>query len=237
MPYCSKCGVQVGNDIHKCPLCDFPIPNINKYDEDRKKFPDPENSYPLKLLAKKRRWLSIITTLLLIIGGLVLFIDYRVDKNISWAWIVTSCLVATWVYTFLLFNFINNYYINIFLFSLTTIAFTSSLDYVLDKEISWFYSLALPATFMFTVLALIFTFLFNKTKKRGINVVSFILLPAGVYCVWIEGFISQFLLGKIVLYWSIIVLIIAFPISFLLLYLHYGISEKYWVKLKRKFHF
>ena len=237
MPYCSKCGVQVESSIKNCPLCQFPIPNIEGIDTVESNFPNPENSYPLKRLAKKKRWFSILTTLIIIIIGLNIFIDFKYDSLLQWSKIVTVCLLTTWVYIFLFFGFINSFIINLVLFSANTLLLTVLLDYIFDNKLTWFYELSLPIILMFTVLAILFAFLFSKTKRKGINVVSYILLPASIYCIGTEAFISKYILGEIVLYWSLIVLITALPISFLLLYLHYGIPEKYWVKLKRKFHF
>lgn len=237
MPYCAKCGVEVENNVEGCPLCQFPIPDIEHYNEVHTKFPDPENSYPLKMLAKKKKWLSIVTTVYFIIGSLLLFIDYNSNQLLEWSKYAVISLMASWVYVFLLFGFIKNFLANLFIFSVNTLALTLALDYVFDYELNWFYSLSMPIVVMFTLLSMLFAFLFSKTRRKGINVVSFILLPASFYCIGTEAFISKYILGRVVLYWSIIVLIAALPISFLLLYLHYGIPEKYWVKLKRKFHF
>ena len=57
MSYCPKCGVQVENQRQTCPLCSFPIPNIE--DPQKNNIEREEyllNRYRIKKEENRRRW-------------------------------------------------------------------------------------------------------------------------------------------------------------------------------------
>ncbi|SHJ47579.1 DUF6320 domain-containing protein [Tepidibacter formicigenes] len=236
MPYCSKCGVEVDYNIRKCPLCDFSIPEIEEEEKkDTDRFPTPQNTYPRKVKKRKRKVFIIISVILLSLLGVMIFQNISTLGRLTWSKYSTISIIASWIYLFFLFGFIPKFRVSLIGISINTIILLYFLD-ILDGKLEWFISIGLPCVFMCTVATIINAYLFKKTRKKGLNIVSYILLAIAFYCIGIEAFISLYTKEFVELYWSIIVSIILIPLSLLFLYLHYGLPEKYKTKLKRKFH-
>lgn len=236
MPYCSKCGVEVDYNVGECPLCDFPIPKIEP--EEKKeinRFPSPQNDYPNKVKKRKQRIFIIISVILLTIVELMLFQNFSVEGKLTWSRYSAVSITASWIYLFFLFKFIPKFRISVIGISITTIILLYFLD-ILNGSLDWFVSIGLPCVLMSTITTLIFAYLFKKTKRKGLNIVSYILMSITLCCIVIEAFISLHTNHFIKLYWSLIVALSLFPFSVLFLYLHYGLPEKYKIKLERKFH-
>ncbi|SHK02639.1 DUF6320 domain-containing protein [Paramaledivibacter caminithermalis] len=235
MPYCSKCGVEVDYNIKKCPLCDFPIPPIEPEEKEEDRFPSPQNSYPNKVKKRKRRAFIIISVILLTTIELMLFQNFSIEGKLTWSKYSVVSIVASWIYLFFLFRFIPRFRISVIGISITTIIFLYILD-ILNGRLDWFILIGLPCTIMGALTTIIFAYLFKKSKRKGLNIVSYILMGLTLYCIVIEVFISLHIRHFVTLYWSIIVALALLPISILFLYLHYGLPEKYKIKLERKFH-
>ena len=57
MPYCPKCGVQVKKNRPSCPLCSFPIPNVEEPEENSiQREKHLLNRYRIKQAENRRRW-------------------------------------------------------------------------------------------------------------------------------------------------------------------------------------
>lgn len=235
MPYCSKCGVEVDYNIKKCPLCDFPIPVIEPEEKKEDRFPLPQNSYPDKVKRRKRRTFIIISVILLTMVELTLFQNFSVSGEFTWSKYSAVSIIASWIYMFFLFRFIPKFRISVIGISITTIFLLYFLD-SFNGKLEWFVLIGLPCVLMGALTTIIFAYLFKKSRKKGLNIVSYILLALTLYCIVIDAFISLHTNHFIKFYWSIIVALALLPISILFLYLHYGLPEKYKIKLERKFH-
>lgn len=235
MPYCSKCGVEVDNNIRECPLCDFPIPVIESEEKEEDRFPSPQNSYPYKVEKRKRRTFIIISVILLTSVELMLFQNFSIEGKLTWSRYSAVSIIASWIYLFFLFRFIPKFKISVIGMSITTIILLYFLD-IFDGELEWFISIGLPCVLMGTISTIIYYHLFKRAKKKGLNIVAYILLALILYCIGIDAFISLHLHHFIKLSWSISVALGLLPISILFLYLHFGLPEKYKIKLERKFH-
>lgn len=237
MPYCSKCGVEVDYRIEECPLCDFPIPEIKPEEEqENDRFPTPENIYPQKVKKRKRRAFVTISVIFLSSIGLMLFQNISGSGTLTWAKYSIVSIIAGWIYLFFLLELIHKFRTSLIGISINTIVLLYFLD-IFNGELEWFVLIGLPCVFMCTVATIIIAYIFKKTRKKGFNIASYIILAIVLYCIGIDAFISLQTKHYVQLYWSIIVAISLLPISILFLYLHYGLPEKYMIKLKRKFHF
>ncbi len=87
MPYCSKCGVEVGDKQDNCPLCHFPIPDISVKHEPEKeaRFPDVKNIYTQLALDFKRKSFYALTFLLLGNAIGLMYTNYMIDNELSWS--------------------------------------------------------------------------------------------------------------------------------------------------------
>jgi hypothetical protein len=235
MSYCSKCGIEVDYNVRKCPLCDFNIPLIEPEERNEDRFPSPQNSYPTKVQKRKRRIFIIISVILLTSVELMFFQNFSLEGKLTWSRYSAASIIASWIYLFFLFRFIPKFKVSVIGISITTIILLYFLD-ILNGKLEWFIPIGLPCVLIAALTIIIFAHLFKRTKKKGLNIVSYILLALTVSCIVIEAFISLHTNQFIKLYWSIIVTLSLLPISILFLYLHYGLPEKYKIKLERKFH-
>ncbi len=236
MPYCSKCGVEVDNNVRKCPLCDFSIPIIEiEENEYIDRFPLPQNIYPKKVKRRKRKAFIIISVIFLSVIGLILFQNITASGKLAWAKYSIVSVIAAWIYLYFFFGFIPNFRISLIGVSTNTIILLFFID-VFNGKLEWIVSIGFPCVFMGALEIIIIAYLIERTKKKGLNIVTYILLSIALYCIGIEAFISLYTKEYVKLYWSIIVTIALTPLSILFIYLHYGLPEKYKIKLKRKFH-
>lgn len=236
MPYCSKCGVEVDYSIKKCPLCDFPIPDIMpEKKEDTDRFPTPQNDYPSKIEKRKRRIFIIISVILLTAIEIMLFQNLSEEGKFTWSRYSVVSVIASWIYLFFIFKFIPKFKVSVIGISITTIILLYFLD-IFNGRLDWFIPIGLPCVIICTITTLIFAYLFKKTRKKGLNIISYIFMSITLCCVVTETFISLHTNHYVKLYWSLIVALSLFPFSVLFLYLHYGLPEKYKIKLERKFH-
>jgi len=78
--------------------------------------------------------------------------------------------------------------------------------------------------------------LYRKSKKRGLNIVSYIMIGIALFFIGIELSLDLYKRGTLEPVWSIIVAIQLVPIALLFLYLNYKLPQKYKEKLRKKFH-
>jgi len=114
MAYCPKCGVEVEDDVKCCPLCDFPIPDVNdgNYPHDAK-YPQAINTYDEDHLGKKNKAffsLTIIAISIMVIIGVIYLVypwNHELLKYIALAdlsifaivflpWVIYSRITIFW---------------------------------------------------------------------------------------------------------------------------------------------
>ncbi|MBC7961241.1 MAG: hypothetical protein H7X94_15390 [Vallitaleaceae bacterium] len=241
MAYCPKCGVELDNYIKNCPLCDFPIPNTldpsSQIEEDAlKKYPHAININRKDQMIMKNKiffsFLVVVISAVIILAILKLIYPHSA--------IVADYAMLTFIallfYMFFLFGYLK-FGFNLIGLALTTLFITYSIDYQMES-VSWFLNFALPIVSVIYVDALIFFFLYKKSRKRNqfVYVPSLSLLFLSILCMGIDGVISHELRGTLRLSWSLIVLISSSAITIILLGVYHGIPEKSKTWLKRKLH-
>lgn len=238
MPYCAKCGVEVNNTINSCPLCEFPIPDINDYpsDNNQNTFPEPENIYRDRARTIKNS--TFFTIILFLVFTIPILISIKVfyppvTKGINYAIV---CIIASILYLFFLFGYLKINY-NILGIGITSILLTYILDSI-DENITWFYKYAILIIILVMVIAYLYVFLYKRSKHHNqlIYVSTYIFSGIGILCIGIEAIITYRLYYTIRLSWSIIVFLFSLSICVLLLGLYHGLPEKVRSEIKRKLH-
>ncbi|QUH29976.1 LTA synthase family protein [Vallitalea guaymasensis] len=238
MPYCAKCGVEVDNNIKKCPLCDFPIPDVGQETDEQSinVFPEAENIYKDRVSIVKNKVFFIFEIIL--IFAIPILISIRVfypsiTLKINY---IINCIIASVFYLFFLFGYLNIYY-NILGIGLTSIVLTYKLDSI-DNNISWFYSYAILIILLVMAILYICVFLYKRSKKenKAIYILNYIFEGIGLLCLGIDSIISYRINNTIKPSWSIIVLISSVAISLLILGLYHGLPGRVRNKIRRKLH-
>ncbi|HZH72559.1 MAG TPA: zinc ribbon domain-containing protein, partial [Mariniphaga sp.] len=81
---------------------------------------------------------------------------------------------------------------------------------------------------------LILIFFIRQARQKGLNVIAYSVIAAGILSICTEGMISIFIQNKIYLGWSLIVMVSVFFIAIPLFYIHYRLKKA--TDLKRFFH-
>jgi len=237
MPYCSKCGVEVGSGHENCPLCHFPIPDITvehkREEEDR--FPTAKNVYTQLATDFKKK--SFYAMTLLFLGNAIglMYTNFMIEGKLSWSLYSGITFFALWVYLFFIFRYVKSISRSIIGASINTLVLLAVLDWI-NGDFEWFIPLGLPAVFMALIFILINYYMWMKSKNRGLHTVAFSLFLIIGYCIGLEFFISLYMGESAVLIWSVNVMMNIMPLALMMLYIHYQIPL--WIKeeIKKRFH-
>ena len=193
MPYCSRCGIEVEDHVLKCPLCNLKIQHFDKPPENLKNFPDDNyrsNDYYIPFEKKKKIIWSIISFLIATSLFIIFSVNFFLERTITWAWIPLFSLLLTWLIVACIYYLYKKIFfllsslfisISLYLFFLFLIIFDTGI----------FFSFAFPiviATFFNTTIII---FLCKITKRRGYNIIGFILIGISFYCTIIDIIIQD----------------------------------------------
>lgn len=238
MAYCPKCGVEVEDDMKSCPLCDFPIPDVNagKYPQDPK-YPQAINTYDEDHLGKKNKAffsISIIAASIMLIIGVIYLVypwNHVLLKYIALADLSIFAMVFFAMgYLKPNYNFLGAY--------ITVVVTCLSVFLILGSQTNWFLSYAFPIATLVYLDVSLFRFVLKHTRHKS----QFIFIPTNlilfviVLAIGIDGIISLNVLGSIVLSWSLIVAVSGFCIIVLLQTIYHRIPEKTRRMFKNKMH-
>jgi hypothetical protein len=238
MPYCAKCGVEVDDNIKKCPLCDFPIPDVGQEPDEQSinTFPEGENIYIDRVGVVKNKVFFILDIILIFTIPIFISIGVfypSVTLNMNY---IINCIIASIFYLFFLFNYLKTYY-NILGIGLTSIILTYKLDSI-DGNLSWFYNYSILIIILVVGILYLCLFLYRRNEKenKAIYILTYVFGSIGLLCLGIDSIISYRINNYIRPSWSIIVLISCIAICILIQGLYLGLPEKVRNKIKRKLH-
>lgn len=231
--------MEVEERLDKCPLCSFPIPDIDDFDETYEpKFPIPENILPEKLKEARNTiyyGVTIVCIAVILILGAIAFTFNGYGLWLSYS---ISGIVALWVYVFFLLGYVKNMNFNLIGITLVTILLAlrvDSINYQLTWSVDLVVPLAITALLIFKIIYRLYHFC-SPRKKNPIFIVSFSCLGLGIYSLLVDIIINRALNSVLYASWSVIVLIATVATSILLLGLYYKLPDHIKEKLKRKFH-
>lgn len=243
MPYCPKCGVQVETQRPTCPLCSFPIPNV----EEPKENPIQRdkhllNRYRMKQAENRRRWKEArvfvymgIAFSLVVLSLIFGVLDFYFSGKLTWSrYAITSNLTAL-VSLFFILRFIPAFLPN-FLGVGTTVG---GFLYLIDRNngtIDWFWDLGLVICINIMAWLLILRLVIRHTHRRGLNIPAYSLVAIALACISLEIIRDLYQDVNLHLTWSIPVITTLVPMAGILLFLHLLISPRVREKFIRKFH-
>lgn len=240
MKQCPNCGVESDENANYCSLCGIPllentsdIPlsgmsgRIGQEERIRSEF------RKLSGFQKRKIFWKISGLVFLSAILITLIVDYVATGTISWSrYPATICLI-------LFINSTLNTYLHHNWLALSTFSFFSvALLFILFDLYSPDYNwravpglLVLLAAYsaVFGMIVLI-----RRASQKGLNVIAYSLLVAGVLSMCTEAMLSIYKHSTIVLGWSLITAVSVITVSLLLLYIHYRLKRA--TDLKRFFH-
>lgn len=240
MKRCPNCGVETDENANFCSLCGVPLQDkgtdvqqagmTGRIGKEEKIL----SEYQQLSGFQKRKIFWKISGLVLISGILItLLIDYVATGSITWSRYPATILLFLFINS-TLNTFLHTKWLPLLLLSFLSLILLLTLFDIYTEEIEW---RAGPGILLLllaysTISALVF--LTKKAKQKGLNIIAYSLLAAGILCICTEGMISIYLNSKIALSWSLIAAVSVLMISMLLLYIHYRLRKA--TDLKRFFH-
>lgn len=238
MAYCPKCGVEVEDDVKSCPLCDFPIPDVNegRHSEDSK-YPQAINTYDEDHLGKKNKAffsITIIALSMVVIIGVIYLVYPWNHVLLRYIMVADFCVLAmvffSMGYLHPNYNFLGAY--------ITVVITCLSVYLISGSQSGWFLNFALPIATLLYLDVSLFRFIFKHTRHKS----QFVFIPSNlilfviVLAIGIDGIISLNVLGSVSLTWSLIVAVAGTCIIILLQTIYHRIPEKTRKMLKKKMH-
>lgn len=237
MPYCSRCGVEVDDDVKKCPLCSAEIQIFDNDPPRKGRYPEkpaPHASAPRRNRKERRKMAAMIVTFgLLIPACIAITADFVLNGQITWGTYTISSLIYIWVIVLLPLLYYKTPVLTLMAYYLSTLLYLYSIETFTGGG-SWFRGLALPIITVTTVLIAANFYAAGRSRIRGINIFSYAVLSVGLECMGIEMIISRHLTGNLKIGWSVIVLSAAVPASILLWYIHHKVKRP--LKADKFFH-
>jgi hypothetical protein len=101
-------------------------------------------------------------------------------------------------------------------------------------DTGWENKLGIPLLLALYVTSFVLIYIIRNAKQKGLNVIAYSMIAAGVLCICIEGMISIYFRSSVYFGWSLIVMVSVVLIAMLLLFIHYRLKKT--TDVKRFFH-
>jgi hypothetical protein len=240
MIQCYNCGVELEENANFCSLCGEPLRNKNtenldiiksaKMLQEEKLFMDFQK---LTGFQKRKIFWKISGIIFVSAMVIVLLIDFIGSQTITWSKYPATIILMVF------FNFTLNTYLHKKIILLLAISFviTSTLFILFDiyaGETGWELKLGIPMNLALYITIYTLIFLIRNSKQKGLNIIAYSLIAAGLFCIYTEGIISIFFHNSLTFRWSLIVWVSVTLIAVLLFYIHYRLKKA--TDLKRFFH-
>lgn len=188
--YCIKCGVELEEDVEKCPLCETDVPKIfNNYSEN-KEYPEINiNLYELKIKKiRKGIFLSFFTISIISILE-IFFQNIIIYGNLSWGYYAIPSIL---LFDLMLFVLLNSYRmrINLFFILIGLSSFLLLLDYG-NKKLTWSLKRGIPIVLAFYIISFVFSFVWDKHKEDKLKIINFFLFFVGIFLLTLEFIIRK----------------------------------------------
>jgi hypothetical protein len=240
MVQCPNCGVKVEENANFCSLCGEPLLDntanngtfikSGKLRREEKVLTD----YQQLTGFQKRKIFWQISGLILISGIIItLLIDFVGNQNITWSKYPATISLVLFI-NFTLNTFLREKVILMGALSFLSVTGLFMLFDIYAGNTGWEIKLGIPIIFVAYLTASIFIFVLRKAKQKGLNIIAYSLIAAGMLSICTEGMISVYAQSSMYFGWSLIVMVSVALISMLLLFIHYRLKKA--TDLKRFFH-
>lgn len=108
-----------------------------------------------------------------------------------------------------------------------------ALDWYSDGA-GWGLGLGVPIILSFYFSLALMVFVLSKTRRKGLNVIAYLLVILSLFSMSIEGLLSKYQTNTLHLQWSVILMVSVVAVSAILLFIHYRLKRV--TDLKRFFH-
>jgi len=239
MKVCNYCGVELDVEMNYCPLCGHKS-NSKVVQGGKDIYKGLQNvrmtdfNFDELTQRQKRKLVWELATFVLLLTSVVtLIIDLLTSKHITWSkYTMTVGLSLLIDVTFIIL--LEKRMLLIFVGCFIS---TSLLLFLLDiytRNIDNGLTIGVPILFFIFIVLFLLAILIQQTKQKGINIIGYSLVAAGIICMCIEGIITLHILRHLQLHWSLFVVVSVIPVSAILLYIQHRLKRA--TDLKKIFH-
>jgi hypothetical protein len=217
---CKKCLVELDDNVKHCPLCGTPTADdvTGESSADNVKFIKTKRLAPDERHLVRRILWQIIAILLF--SGIIatLVIDLTTNQKITWSiYPVSICMIvfsyasllAFWQ-TKLMYQMLAGWFLS------------TALLFIINNFSStalWTIYIGIPILFAANLISIILIVVFKIVSVKGLNLLAYTFVAIAVLCISIEGIISRYFAGEIILRWSIIVAACLLPVTAALIFM------------------
>ncbi|MBN2651611.1 MAG: hypothetical protein JXR63_04445 [Spirochaetales bacterium] len=243
MAFCPRCGVEIEDDAKNCPLCNSQVPIYSNggkiigakmgstaFAPDNLDKTLSESSF----ISLKRLIWTTISIFLLAAALIVAAVDLVVNETITWSIFPLSALCSTWAFITFFFT-MYRYPIILILSLFSSLSFFVWLIMFSVDSNDGFIKIAFPIIVVVFAVITIIVLLVFFSKKKGINIIGFVLLGVAIMCLGIDFVIKMGVYNKPGLTWSFIVAATLVPFSIFMFYLHHRLKNR--LDFRKIFHF
>ncbi len=222
MNICSNCGVELDDNVTRCPLCG------SKPGDSQKEQPAPGN-YPSDIIRvyKKevRRNIWELTGIIAISGIIVCtVVDLVIGKGLKWSLYADVSLLSAWITLSILLTEFRKYFLAIPVLTLNILALILTLGLISQKT-GWFLPLGLPVTLMFFLSVSVIILLWKVFSFKGFSILGFSFLVLTIFCIITEVILDKYLVCTVDIHWSVIAGAAIFPIALILFFVHFRMKR------------
>ncbi len=240
MRQCPHCGVELEENANFCSLCGEPLINENinnlaylksrKLQQEEKLLTDFQ-----KLTGLQKRKIFWKISGIILISGIIMTLVINLVENQTILWSKYPATVGLIIFiNITLYTFSHK---RVILFTAISFLSTAVLLILLDiytKATSFELNLGLPMLLAAYVTVFILSFMIRRSKQKGLNIIAYSLIAAGLLSICADGIIALYSGNTLKFGWSLIVIVSVVFISIVLFYIHYRLKKA--TDLKRFFH-
>lgn len=235
MAYCPDCGVDIGAAA-VCPLCGAKNPRAAEKPTQGCGESEKDQTTPIVFLgsdpsterftpeeSRKILW-EVLSVAFVIAVGSLLGINFLIAGSLSWSLYPVASFVFVWVVATSILVMRRAPKVRILLTGIAAPLYLLALG-VFTGDVSWAWRLAVPLSVFVELVGLGVVALIHGSKRKGLNVFSFILVGAALTCLGVEICVDLFVARRVMLTWSVITALALVPIATFLMYLHYRVAK------------
>mgnify|MGYP006287561401 CR=1 FL=1 len=240
MVQCPNCGVEVEENANFCSLCGEPLlentANNGAFIKSGKLRREEKllTEYQQLTGFQKRKIFWQISGLILISGIIItLLIDFVGNQSITWSKYPATVSLVLFI-NFTLNTFLRKKILIMVVLSFLSVAGLFLLFDIFASDTSREIKRAIPIIVVAYLTVFILIFLIRKAEQKGLNIIAYSMIAAGMLSVCTEGMISVYAGNAMSFGWSLIVMVSVVFIVIPLFYIHYRLKKA--TDLKRFFH-
>lgn len=217
MTICKKCGVDLGEENDRCPLCE-------PADNRAGRIVSAADLFRLSRIENTKHLYEI--TMLVLVSGVIITmaIDIVFGRGISWSFMTTTCLGYLLVFLSAIYLLRNRPYLAISFATAATLVFLWLLD-LLTGHTGWFRAIACPLAVAAALLTATVLFLNSLSRYRGLNLLASILIALALFVLVTEYLTDKLVTSAYRPQWSVVTAASLLIIAMFFIFIHYRMKR------------